>query len=345
MARKSKRGEAVRDYILNNVEDHPSGISAATTKKFNISRQAVNKHIKRLCDQGSLVSAGSGRSKTYQLANKLLLHNSYALDGTQSEDKVWREAIAPLLKGLPDNVMDIWHYGFTEMFNNAIDHSMGTRVELRLKENPLNFSLDINDDGEGIFKKITRDLNLDDERHAALELAKGKFTTDPENHTGEGIFFTSRVFDYFLIISAEVYFSHTREEEYDWIFDDEEDTERGTYISMELAKNSQTRLQKVFDSFTSGGDVGFSKTVIPVSLALYGDDKLVSRSQAKRVLVRVERFKNVLFDFENVESIGQAFADEIFRVFRNKNPNTQLGFVSANSQVQGMVERALQNKD
>ncbi|MCH8106164.1 MAG: STAS-like domain-containing protein [Proteobacteria bacterium] len=148
-----------------------------------------------------------------------------------------------------------------------------------------------------------------------------------------------------MIISDKVYFSLTREDEFDWIFDDEEDTEKGTIISMELAKNSRANLKKVFDCFTSGGDAGFSKTVIPVSRAQYGDDKLVSRSQAKRVLVRIERFKYVLFDFENVESIGQAFADEIFRVFRNKNPNTHLEFVNANSQVQGMVERALQNKD
>jgi len=62
-------------------------------------------------------------------------------------------------------------------------------------------------------------------------------------------------------------------------------------------------------------DFGFSKTHIPVFLAAYGEDNLISRSQAKRLLVRFERFKEIILDFENVESIGQAFADEIFRVF------------------------------
>jgi hypothetical protein len=52
-----------------------------------------------------------------------------------------------------------------------------------------------------------------------------------------------------------------------------------------------------------------------VRLAKYGNDQLISRSQAKRLLARIELFKIVLFDFSGVETIGQAFADEIFRVF------------------------------
>lgn len=51
-------------------------------------------------------------------------------------------------------------------------------------------------------------MNLDDERHAVLELAKGKFTTDPDNHTGEGIFFSSRIFDEFAVLSGDVYYAH-----------------------------------------------------------------------------------------------------------------------------------------
>lgn len=70
------------------------------------------------------------------------------------------------------------------------------------------YVLVIHDDGEGIFHKITKQLKLCDERHAVLELAKGKFTTDPKNHTGEGIFFSSRMFDDFAILSGTVYFTH-----------------------------------------------------------------------------------------------------------------------------------------
>ena len=66
----------------------------------------------------------------------------------------------------------------------------------------------LHDNGVGIFKKIQTELRLLDERHAILELAKGKLTTDPKRHTGEGIFFSSRMFDQFDILSGGIFFTH-----------------------------------------------------------------------------------------------------------------------------------------
>ena len=86
--------------------------------------------------------------------------------------------------------------------------------------------------------------------------------------------------------------------------------------------------------------LGFNKTVVPVKLAQYGNDKLISRSQAKRVLARVELFKVVIFNFEGVEFIGHAFADEMFRVFAHKHPEIQLLTMKTNSEVKKMIDRA-----
>jgi hypothetical protein len=44
------------------------------------------------------------------------------------------------------------------------------------------------DHGVGIFEKIMKHFNLADAREALLELSKGKLTSDPRNHSGEGIF-------------------------------------------------------------------------------------------------------------------------------------------------------------
>jgi anti-sigma regulatory factor (Ser/Thr protein kinase) len=342
MARINKRGIAIRDYILNNVSRNPSDIASLAASKFSISRQAVNKHLKKLCSEDALSSEGKSRGKKYKLVINIILWESYPLDGSVREDKVWRETVSPLFKEMPKNVIDVWHYGLTEMFNNAIDHSSGSRVWIELKETAIDYTLIIFDDGEGIFRKIQREMNLDDERHAVLELAKGKFTTDPSNHSGEGIFFSSRTFDHYSIVSGEVVFTHYHDDERDWIVQDNGDID-GTHIYMNLSKNSKTDIGKVFDKFSSGDDKAFSKTIVPVRLAQYGDDKLVSRSQAKRVLVRIERFKEVIFNFKDVESIGQAFADEIFRVFRNKNTHIAISSMYANKQVKGMIQRALAN--
>ena len=87
------------------------------------------------------------------------------------------------------------------MFNNAIDHSGGTEIVFVTKT-AAQTTITIKDNGIGIFKKIQAAMNLLDERHAILELAKGKLTTDPKRHTGEGIFFTSRLVDSFDIVSG-----------------------------------------------------------------------------------------------------------------------------------------------
>jgi len=81
-------------------------------------------------------------------------------------------------------------------------------------------------------------------------------------------------------------------------------------------------------------------TVVPVRLAQYGDDKLISRSQAKRLLARLDRFKTVLFDFKAVETIGQAFADEIFRVFAQGHPNIEIIPINATPEIQQTVNAA-----
>ena len=223
--------------------------------------------------------------------------------------------------------------------NNAIDHSGGQTVAIRLYKNAVVTELSILDDGVGIFRKIQTELGLLDERHAILELAKGKLTTDPANHTGEGIFFTSRMFDSFDILSGGVYFSHEFGKAEDWILERDQ-PDSGTGVWMKLNNHTARTSNKVFREFTSGENIAFTKTVVPVRLAQYGEDKLVSRSQAKRLLARVDRFKTVILDFEGVEDIGRAFADETFRVFALRHPEVEVVSIKANSAVKRMIRRA-----
>jgi hypothetical protein len=333
-----KRGEDIRQFILENVERHPGDIVTLTSDSFGISRQAVNKHIQHLVAQEVLDAEGTTRTRRYALRPIAAVTFTYPLEGLK-EHLVWRTDVAPLFSELPDNVRHIWQYGVTEMLNNAIDHSSGSRVTIRIAKTAITSIVQILDDGEGIFKKIQRELNLDDERHAVLELAKGKLTTDRAHHSGEGIFFTSRMFDEFAIRSGNTVFSHVPMTDVDWI-GDIPDHLSGTSLLMELRNNTARSTQEVFDRFTSGDDYGFTKTVVPVRLAQYGDERLISRSQAKRLLARFDRFKMVVLDFEAVESIGQAFADEVFRVFVQEHPNTFLVETNANPGVQKMIDRA-----
>lgn len=345
MSRARSRGEDVRKYIIENVAKFPRDISRRTGEKFGISRQAVNKHLRRLTEEKALTETGETRNRAYRLASQLEWQGRYQIaDRTGSpplaEDVVWRNEIAPVLGRLPDNVMNIWNHAFTEMFNNALEHSAGSTISVRIEKTAATTEMAIIDDGVGIFKKIQQAMSLLDERHAVLELAKGKLTTDPSNHSGEGIFFTSRMFDEYEILSGSVYFSHEYGKEEDWIMERPK-TIDGTAVFMKLHNHASRTTTKIFDQFsTQDGDYRFNKTVVPVRLAQYGNDQLVSRSQAKRLLARVELFAIVIFDFKDVPTIGQAFADEIFRVFANKHPEIRFESVHASSEVKRMIERA-----
>lgn len=333
---------AVRGFVVRAIEDRRRHLAKAIQEEFGVSRPTAHNYLRALLEEGVIARTGLGQ---YVLARKKydFVHR---VEGLQ-EHEVWSNDIAPTLEGLPHNVMEIWHYGCTEMINNVIDHSGSEAVLVRVDRSPVTTQVCVTDSGVGIFRKIARALNLEDDRHAVLELSKGKVTTDPENHTGEGIFFSSRTFDTFRILSGGVHFSHERDEDEDWIFADEplpRDCD-GTTVLMNLSNDSTRVLQSVFDEYvTDRQHYRFDRTVVPVKLLQYGDDHFVSRSQAKRLMNRFDRFRVVVLNFEGVASIGQAFADEIFRVFSLRHPDIDIVPIHANEQVVRMINRALRGE-
>jgi len=328
----------IRNFMLRMCRNKARNVAAETARHFGISKQAASRHLHVLENDRMISSSGSGNVKVSWLIPLIEKFWRFPLAGLR-EDIVWLETLAPLLADLPENVLDMWHYGVTEMINNAIDHSEGTEIKVHFARTALDTEIWINDDGEGIFHRIQRLENLYDPREAILELAKGKFTTDPANHSGEGIFFTSRAFDLFVIMSRTLYFSHTAERD-DWLIDDDKDIP-GTRVLLKLDNDSQRTLTSIYSHFSDPDEFTFSKTIVPVRLARHEGEKLVSRSQAKRLVSRFEKFKTVALDFTGVEEIGQAFADEIFRVFASSHPEVELIPIHATTEVQQMIVRAL----
>ena len=325
-------------FLINELDSYPSSVAVRAAKKFNISRQAVLKRLNALIEQGDIEAKGRTRGRKYSLKENLVLETIVELDGLE-EDIVYRKLVRPALGEMPDNVQRICNYGFTESLNNAIDHSVGEKAAILVSRTPSVIDITIQDDGIGIFKKIKDAFRLDEERHSLIHLAKGKLTTDEKHHSGQGIYFTSRVFDYFAILSGYLFFWHRRNYD-DWLTEDKTTHRQGTYVRMRICTHSQTKIRDVFDKFSTPNEQGFSRTHVPVSLAQYEDDGLVSRSQAKRILTRFEQFEEVLLDFKGVDSIGQAFADEIFRVFRRSNRSTRIHWINDNEQVAAMIQRA-----
>ena len=327
--RRDKRAQQARELILSLVDEHPHGLIRLVSQALKVTKQNASYHVQKLIAEKQLTQSGKTRRARFFLAPTLIWQKHYSRQ--QSESDVWDADVLPQISDLSDNALDIWRYCFTEMFNNAVDHSSGTRITIQLKRTTVNAEIAIIDNGVGIFKKIQHAMKFSDVRDAALELAKGKFTTDPARHTGEGIFFTSKMLDAFDISSGGVYFTSVSPMK----------NTKGTAIWMKLGNASDRSRKEVYDAYASPeNNYAFDRTVVPVKMAEHSENDLISRSQAKRLLLRIDRFRTVVLDFKNVNQIGQAFADEIFRVFTRRHPGVEVQFVNANGDISNMIRRA-----
>ena len=190
---------------------------------------------------------------------------------------------------------------------------------------------------------------MPEKRFAILELAKGKFTTDPNNHTGEGIFFSSKAADTFCIFSDELMF--TAGNDVDEILYENDLTKqlvpKGTIVLIGVLQNTETQIDDIFHYYTEyPEDYGFNKTTVPVKLLEYGEDSpiFVSRSQAKRLLSGFDKFNSITLDFEGVEAIRQGFADELFRIFPQNHPQCTLTAINCNKQITSMIKHVQNTK-
>ncbi|MBI1814114.1 MAG: STAS-like domain-containing protein [Deltaproteobacteria bacterium] len=328
--------ESMQRWIVDNVAAHPGDIARVTAEHFDVSRQAVHRHLHDLVQMGWLIPNGDTKGRSYCLA-QLVNHVARREIGPGvNEDEVWRNEILPHLKDVPANVRTICQHGITEIVNNAIVHSESPAFVVGISRTAAAIGLTVVDHGVGIFAKLQRAFGLDDPRHAVLELSKGKLTTDHAHHSGEGIFFTSRMFDLFGIMSAQLYFAHRDEK--DWLLEIDPAPAAGTHVHMTIHPLSLRTALEVFNQFAPSTDhYGFTRTHLVASLAQHDGEMLVSRSQARRLLKRVDHFREVVLDFSGVESIGQGFADEIFRVFAREHPDIHIWQVNASSDVVRMI--------
>lgn len=339
MPKPSRFDELVRT-ITRDVTSHPRDLTRHYADRLDISRAAANKYIQRLEREGWIARSGPSTHPVFSPGYKRRVAHLYSLVGLE-EHIVWEQDFRPYFS-LSPNVLSISSHGFTEMVNNAIDHSAGKSVFVWVSQDENTLRIIISDDGVGIFAKITTALGLPDMRQALFELAKGKLTTDPSKHTGEGVFFTSRMFDSFVIAANGLQFNHDASLPHDWLHEASGVFQDGTTVYMRIPLNSTRTAAEVYSQFTDAPeDYDFSRTVVPMKLARFGDEQLVSRSQAKRLIARFDRFKTVILDFSDVQEIGQAFADELFRVYGGSHREVELIPRNMTEQVERMWLRAV----
>jgi DNA-binding transcriptional ArsR family regulator len=306
---------------------------------LGVTRQTAHRHLRDLLAEGHLTVEGAGRSTRYRRSSPVDARR-FSTKGLD-EDRVWSEmsgqgTVAGDLPKAPETVL---HYVLTELVNNVIDHSGASEVDVRVARKNLTVELEVRDRGVGIFRHIREKLGLDSELEALQELSKGKTTTMPSRHTGEGIFFSSKAANRIQIESGALR----------WIVDNRihdmavgslEPEVVGTKVKAEIDTENSNDLTAIFAEYTQ--DFEFSKTRTVVRLFAIGTE-FVSRSQAKRLVRGLEKFREVVLDFEGVDLVGQGFADEVFRVWAQQHPEVLLIPVGMSEPIAFMVERAIRS--
>lgn len=251
------------------------------------------------------------------------------------EDRVWDvvETRLHLKRALRPNVLAIMRYAFTEMLNNAIEHSQADRCAIRVTLGQSLVSFEIRDHGIGVFHSIASKLKLSDEEAALIELIKGRTTTMPEAHTGEGIFFTSRIGDDFTLKSHRIQVEWKRVKQD--MFVSQPRLSAGTFVQFSIQRSARQTMEEVFGEFAPEQyDFQFQKTRVLVKLL---QPDYVSRSEARRLLANLEKFREIVLDFRDVRSVGQGFADEVFRVFAHRNPGIAIHSENTSPPVTAMI--------
>ena len=312
------------------------------------SRQWISTLLNRLANSGNLYRSQVGKHVYYVLPeNKKLLTNRIfkkLINKSLQEDQVFDELKLKtiFLKDLKENIDSILYYAFTEMLNNAIEHSKSKSIEVSIEKLNDIIAFEVLDKGIGVYNSIMQKKKLSSELEAIQELLKGKTTTLPRSHSGEGIFFTSKVADIFILDGFE--YRLRIDNKINDVFVEKIDRHIGTRVRFQLDKNSGKHLNDIFMDYQSKPEsYSFDKTKIYVKLFTAGTI-YISRSQARRLITGLDKFKVIILDFKGIKTIGQAFADEIFRVFASRHPNIKIETVNTNEAVVFMIKRIKSSK-
>jgi len=331
--------------LLNTVNKMGKADVTQILHKFpgKITRTWISILLNRLTEEGRLARSKQGRRVFYALPEKAGLLGKHTkrkfTNKSLDEDLIFEKmkSESPILTDLKENLDSILRYGFTEMVNNAIEHSQSKKIAVSFNEINSKIIFEVRDFGIGVFRNIMKKKKLKSELEAIQELTKGKTTTLPHSHSGEGIFFTSKISDVFVLDSFDYRFRV--DNLIKDVFIEKIKPLKGTLVRFEISKSSTKRLNKVFFEYEAEpGSYSFDKTRVYVKLFKAGT-VYISRSQAKRLIANLEKFKLVILDFEGIKTIGQAFADEVCRVFLSKHPRIKIRPINTSETVKFMIDR------
>lgn len=322
-------------WITEAALQHPQDLPQHLSERLGISRQAAAAQLRKLVETQWLQREGRGRRIRYVPGLLRQVVQRYPLQGLQ-EDRPWSLDFAPNFE-LPREVARMVQHAFTELVNNAVDHSAGSSVTISMRQTPHQVQLLVSDDGRGVFDSISAAHEIVDPALAMLELAKGKLTSAPDRHAGRGLFFTAQLADIFDLHANDAAFQQRDWQRGHWLRG-RPACRLGSSIYVAIALDTERTLDEVLRRFSlNGASYGFERTLVPLKLLATPQAGLESRAQARRVAMRLAQFRRVDLDFDGLADIGHSFVDELFRVFGRQHPGLELVPVNMAPRVAAMV--------
>ena len=328
--------EQIKDFILENLTRHQKDIIKATILKFGLSRQAILKHMHTLISEDRVVAHGKTRDRFYELIPLVNYSQTIDVNSSFSPDEILKKQILPNLNSVALNIYEICEFSIMALLSNALDHAQATKLHYKLYVSPNDVHFVLSDNGIGIFENLNNSLILEDIQVAAIEIAKGRITTDPQNHGGDELMTVIHLFDKVTIDSSGICLTYYNKKN-EWTVT-RSSQQKGTRIHLEIKSKSRRTCQEIFRQIF---DRENKLVRIPVNLVRSDGEQVNSRIQAQSLLHNIKDLTEIEFDFKNIELIGPAFADELVRKTKEKNQIANIKWTNSTKMVDLLMSRAI----
>jgi len=327
---------AAADRIRALLDKLGEGANRDVARALRVTPATAHRALQAMVAGGALELCGRGRAARYRMRR---VRHRFRLAGLE-EHRAWEKVAAAIVRVRPlaPEEADSLRYAASEMINNAIDHSRGRWVVVAAElEAGGTTVVTVRDDGVGVFRRVCTDFGFASAPEAIVQLEKGRLTSDPARHSGEGLFFSSKAVSRFRLESQRTA----------WIVDNlvgdsaiaPSPVHAGTQVVLTVVRGRTPDLAKVFAAHADPDTLRFTRTRTTIKLGTLGAS-LISRSEAKRITHRLPEFTHAVLDFTGVTTVGQGFCDEVFRIFARQHPEVALEPVGMNDAVAFMVARA-----
>ncbi|HEX6789859.1 MAG TPA: hypothetical protein VF247_00990 [Candidatus Krumholzibacteria bacterium] len=147
--------------------DSPKSVARQVAEAYRISRQAANRHLDALVEEGVLEQDGATRSKEYRLRRQSLLNREIRITPVLNPERLWDDHIAPVLGDDRADVRDLCRGAFGDVIRNVILHAQASWLTVSFSTTTRDIEVTVGDDGCGLFVRLGERIGVRDARECA----------------------------------------------------------------------------------------------------------------------------------------------------------------------------------